>query len=160
MMRRTVWLACLWLMLGAAVPLQLPVLAGMTVSGRPVVIDPARHEVVIVHFWATWCAPCRLEMPMLDKVGQKFGKDGLRIVGIALDAGASRKKIAAAGTGFSFPLVRLSDIDVPRRDVPGALPETLIYGRDGRLRYRFGAGGTMLDAATLDRIVPPLLAER
>ncbi len=82
------------------------------------------------------------------------------MLGIALDAGASRRKIGDAAMGAAFPVARLADTSWSRRDVPRALPETRIYGRDGRLRYVFRAGGTMLDAKVLERILPPLLAER
>jgi len=99
-------------------------------------------------------------MPMLNAISRKYGKENVLVIGIALDAGANRQKIAAAGAGVGFPLARLSETNVRRRDVPAALPETLVYGRDGRLRYRFGAGGTTLNAATLDRVLPPLVAER
>lgn len=147
------------LLTGAASP-QLQPLNATTVSGQALTMARDRHEVVIVHFWATWCAPCRVEMPILDGVYRRYGKDGLQVIGIALDAGASRRKIADAARGTSFPLARLGDTNVRPRDVPGALPETLVFGRDGRLRYTFQAGGTMLDAATLARIIPPLVAER
>ncbi len=146
--------------LTAAAPPQLAPLRATTVASQVLEIDPARREVVIVQFWATWCLPCRVEMPLIDAAWRKYGKSGVRVVGIALDAGASRQKIAAAGAAANFPLARLADTTVKPRDVPAALPDTLVYGRDGRLRYHFQAGGTMLNAATLDRIIPPLLAER
>lgn len=98
-------------------------------------------------------------MPVLDAAWRKYGNAGVRVIGIALDAGASRQKIAGTVSGIGFPLARLGDTNVRPRDVPAALPETLVYGRDGRLRYRFHGGGTLLDTATLDRIIPPLVAE-
>ena len=154
--------AILSLVLTAAAPAspQLLPLAATTVAGQTLRLDASRHNVVIVHFWATWCAPCRVEMPILDAIHRRYQGAGAVVIGIALDAGASRSKIAQAAMGANFPLARLSDTNVRPRDVPGALPETLVFGRDGRLRQVFSAGGTMLDAAALERIVPPLLAER
>lgn len=160
MKRMAAWLVAAGLMLAAGAPPQMRPIKATTVAGQPLTLNAARHEVVIIHFWATWCAPCRAEMPMLDAVSRRYGRDGVRVIGIALDAGAGRKRIGDAAMGVTFPLARLGDTNVLARDVPAALPETLVYGRDGRLRHAFGAGGTMLDTATLDRIIPPLVAER
>jgi thiol-disulfide isomerase/thioredoxin len=160
LMKRTApWLVVAWLALIGSGPPQLLPLTVTTVTGRQASFGQAEHAVVIIHFWASWCAPCRVEMPMLDAVSRKYGKQSVEIVGISLDSGASRQKIAGAGMGVSFPLARLTDSNVRPRDVPAALPETLVYGRDGRLRYRFRAGGMMLDEAVLDRIIPALVAE-
>lgn len=148
------------LLLGAAVPQHLDPLELTTQGGAHLELAAAQHEVVVVHFWATWCAPCRIEMPMLDQAFRAYHGRGLEIVGIALDAGATRGKIERGSMGLGFPLARADDSNVDRRDLPRALPETRIYGRDGRLRFRFHAGGTMLDEATLARILPPLLDER
>jgi hypothetical protein len=97
-------------------------------------------------------------MPMLARQWRAHRGQGLAVLGVALDSGASRAKIAGAAGGI--PVARLADVKLPHGLVPRALPETLVYGRDGRLRYRFGNGGPPLDEATLARIVPPLLAER
>ncbi len=153
------WLVAVWLGLVAASPPHVLPLSATSVSGQSLRFAADRHEVVVINFWATWCAPCRAEMPILAAVSQKYAQDGVKVVAISLDAGASREKIAAAGKGVAFPLVRLSDSNVSPRDVPAALPETLVYGRDGRLRYRFQAGGATIDAATFDRIIPPLVDE-
>lgn len=152
-------LVAVWLGLVAASPPHLLPLSATSISGQPLRFAADRHEVVVIHFWATWCAPCRAEMPILAAVSQKYARDGVKVVAISLDAGASREKIAAASAGVAIPLARLSDSNVSPRDVPTALPETLVYGRDGRLRYRFQAGGAIVDAATFDRIIPPLVEE-
>lgn len=148
------------LLLSAASPsAQIAPLHLTTVEGGKLTLGGGERKVVVVHYWATWCAPCRIEMPMLDAAYRRYHGAGLDMVGIALDAGASRPKIRQAG-GVSFPLARLSDSSLNPSQVPGALPETLIYGRDGRLRHAFRAGKEKFDAATLERILPPLLAER
>ena len=147
---------------GASAPStpQLPDLHGTTLSGSPFGLAASEHKVVVVHYWATWCTGCRVEMPILDAAYKKYGATGLTILGIAIDTGASRKKIQKGSMGASFPLARLADTSLRARDVPAALPETRVYGRDGRLRFLFRAEKTTLDATTLDRVLPPLLAER
>ena len=164
MLRRHIWLCLASVAIIASSPMAVAPLRATTVTGQPFIGDGGDRTVVIVNFWATWCAPCRVEMPVLDRVWRQFGTRGLQVIGVALDAGASRKKIAAQasgiGGGIGFPLARLADTNLQPRDIPAGLPETLIYDRSGHLRYRFKAGGTPLDMATLQRIVPPLLAER
>lgn len=148
------------LALGTASPPRLAPLHAITLDGTALDLTAAQHKVMVVHFWATWCVPCRVEMPILDKFYRAHHAEGLDMIGVALDAGASRGKIEYGGMGVSFPLARVAETNLARRDLPRALPETLIYGRDGTLRYRFRAGGTMLDEAALARIIPPLLDER
>ncbi|WP_226016241.1 TlpA disulfide reductase family protein [Novosphingobium sp. FKTRR1] len=156
-MRRVTGLLAAMLALSGAAPPQLPAFAGTTVDGAALRVDPAAHRVVVIHYWATWCVPCRVEMPLLDRIGHAHG---VQIVGVALDSGASRQKIRAAVTNVGFALIRAGDTGIPARAIPSALPETLVYGRDGRLRARFGAGGRMLDEAALDQLLPTLLAEK
>jgi thiol-disulfide isomerase/thioredoxin len=54
-------------------------------SGQPVSMSSLRGKVTLVNFWATWCPPCRQEMPMLDKLSQEWRDQGISVVGIALD---------------------------------------------------------------------------
>lgn len=157
---RPLRLAVVALALTAAAPEpRLAPLRVSTADGSRLTLANDERKVVLVHYWASWCAPCRIEMPLLDAAYKRYHGTGLEMVGIALDAGVSRKKVQQTG-GVSFPLARLADTSLKASQVPGALPETLIYGRDGRLRYTFRAGKEKpLDAATLERILPPLLTE-
>ncbi len=73
---------------GAAAPeagLQIPTLEGTSVS-----IDQYKGKVVLVNFWATWCAPCRTEIPWLIEFNQKYGSKGLVILGVAMDDEGSK----------------------------------------------------------------------
>ena len=86
----------------------------------------ADEGVTIVHYWATWCAPCRLEMPVLDAYYRRHHGQGLQMLAISIDQGASDKKLQRVTSSFAFPVARVEDVKVPRRDIPTALPVTRV----------------------------------
>jgi cytochrome c biogenesis protein CcmG, thiol:disulfide interchange protein DsbE len=135
-----------------------PFEAARTITGAPF---NATGEVTIVHFWATWCAPCRLEMPILDAYYRRHQAQGLAMLAISVDQGVSARKLQEVTGRFAFPVARVDDVKMPRKDIPAALPVTRVYDRSGRLVFQTrGDGRTILDAATLERVVTPLLASR
>lgn len=118
-------------------------------------------QVTLVHFWATWCAPCRLELPILDSYYRKHHAQGLAMLAVSIDQGASVRKLQEVAGRFAFPVASVDDVKMPRREIPSALPVTRIYDRSGRLVFQTrGDGRTILDAATLERVIAPLLASR
>ena len=81
------------------------------------------------------------------------------MVAVSLDDGASRAKLREVTGAFAFPVARIADVKMPRKDIPRALPVTRIYDRSGKLIYASkGDGQSTIDAATLERVVSPLLA--
>ena len=121
----------------------------------------AAGEVTVVNYWATWCAPCRAEMPILDGYYRRHHAQGLAMLAISIDQGVSAAKLREATAGFAFSVARVDDVKMARRDIPKALPVTRIYDRAGKLVFQTkGDGRTIIDAATLDRVVTPLLAAR
>ena len=132
-----------------------PFQAARTLTGAPF---SSNGEVTIVHYWATWCAPCRLEMPVLDSYYRKHRAQGLAMLAISIDQGVSTARLEQVTSKFAFPVARIDDVKMPRRDIPTALPVTLVYDRSGRLVFATkGDGRTTVDVATLERVVTPLL---
>ena len=150
---------CLALALLASSPVSAaPFQSARTLDGAA--FSAAGH-VTIVHYWATWCVPCRIEMPVLDAYYRAHHAQGLAMLAVSIDDGASAGKLKAITGRFAFPVARVDDVRMPRRDIPSAIPVTRIYDRSGRLVFQTrGDGKTTIDAATLDRVVSPLLARR
>jgi cytochrome c biogenesis protein CcmG/thiol:disulfide interchange protein DsbE len=133
-----------------------PFKAATTIAGAPF---NTNGEVTIVHYWATWCAPCRLEMPVLDAYYRKHHAQGLTMLAVSIDQGVSTRKLQDVTGKFAFPVAKIDDVKMPRRDIPAALPVTRVYDRSGRLVFATkGDGRSTIDAATLERVVTPLLA--
>ena len=135
-----------------------PFEAARTITGQA--FNPA-GQVTIVHFWATWCAPCRVEMPVLDAFYRKHHGQGLAMIAISIDQGVSTRKLQDVTGKFAFPVARVDDVKMARREIPTALPVTRVYDRSGKLVFATkGDGRTTVDAATLERVVTRLLTPR
>jgi thiol-disulfide isomerase/thioredoxin len=105
-------------------------------AGRPHSLSQWTGTAVVVNFWATWCAPCREEMPILSKINQEYAGKGLQIVGIAVDSAANVRKFEDE-TKIGYPLVvgGIDIIDLARKlgNKAGALPYTVVLDLDGRI---------------------------
>ena len=124
-------------------------------DGRPRRPDEWDGKVLVVNFWATWCAPCREEIPLLIDIERR--RPGVRVIGIAVDrADAVRPFAEELGIGYPILFDDLQGSTMRRYgNRIGALPFTVITGRDGVVAYvRLGE----LDATELDRVTEALLS--
>ena len=116
-----------------------------------------RGKVLICNFWATWCTPCREEIPMLVGMRGKYGAQGLEIVGIAIDHAAKVREFSASFK-ISYPVLiaDASGLDLMRGlgNQGGGLPYTVIVDRGGELVHRQLG---LLKQAELEALVVPLL---
>jgi cytochrome c biogenesis protein CcmG/thiol:disulfide interchange protein DsbE len=106
-------------------------------DGRLVRLSDFRGRLVLVNFWATWCAPCRVEMPWLREFDGRYGLQGLTILGVSVDdGGRDRIERFVRGLRVEYPIL-LSDGKVDLR-YGGVrfLPQTFFVGRDGRIIRR------------------------
>lgn len=119
----------------AAPPIERPDL-----DGKPRSLAEWRGKLVLVNFWASWCGPCREEMPLLDKTQQRFAAKGLQIVGVASDNPAATRNFLDA-VPVHYPILiddpekgeDLSEAFGNDRDV---LPYSVLIGSDGRVLAR------------------------
>jgi peroxiredoxin len=101
-------------------------------NGKTWTLKDLRGKVVLVNFWATWCPPCRKEMPDLETLSSRFGPQGLVILGISdEDAGTVSPFIAKQGT--TYPILLDPGRKVNELFQIDGIPKTFVYGRDGRI---------------------------
>ncbi len=106
-----------------------------SLDGPNVRLREQRGQVLLINFWASWCGPCRDELPRLDALDRKYGAAGFRVLGINIDDDPQRAQGSAQGLALHFPLLLDTDKAVSRRYSLGTMPSTLIIDRDGRVRY-------------------------
>jgi thiol-disulfide isomerase/thioredoxin len=126
-------------------------------QGRRTTIGQWRGKVVVVNFWATWCPPCRQEIPGLIQIDRKFAANGVQVVGIAVDQ-AEKASTYATEIGVSYPVlvagIEVMDIARQLGNKAGVLPFTVVLDRRGNLvKAHLG----ILTEADLAAILGPLL---
>jgi len=106
-----------------------------TMSGPNLRLAEQRGRVVMVNFWATWCGPCRQEMPHLDRLYQKYKSSGFVLLGVNVDDDARKAADVAAKLGVTFPMLLDTDKAVSKLYDLSTMPSTVIIDRDGKVRY-------------------------
>ena len=95
-----------------------------------------RGQVLVVNFWATWCPPCREEIPSLIRTQTRFGPEGVQIVGIAIDS-VDKTREYASNIGINYPILigGMETVDLVRSlgNKAGGLPFTVILDRQGKV---------------------------
>lgn len=94
-----------------------------------------RGRVVLVNFWASWCGPCKVELPQLDRLYEKYRASGFVLLGVNIDDNPRAAADLAARLGMRFPVLLDSERKVSRLYDVSAMPSTLLIDRDGRLRH-------------------------
>jgi thiol-disulfide isomerase/thioredoxin len=111
--------------------------------------------VVIVDFWATWCGPCRMEIPDFVKLQEKYRDKGLAILGLTVSSGEKEVRSFAAKQGINYPVLLDADGLTDRYGGVAGIPTTFVLDRQGRIVKKFiGA----MPPETFEEAIQPLLA--
>jgi peroxiredoxin len=129
-----------------------------TMDGETYALSALRGNMVIVNLWATWCLPCRAEMPAIQRVYEKYKDSGLVVLAVNSTSQDNAASVEAflAEFGLTFPVVMDTDGKVSRLYRLTALPTTFFIGRDGIIR-KVTIGGPMSETS-LQAAVEALLA--
>ncbi len=133
-----------------AEPVPAPALHLPDLDGKPHDLADLKGKLVVVNFWATWCPPCRREMPSLERLNRKLGEQGLAV--LAVDVGEDADTVFSF-TGQldpapAFPLLLDRDSSAMQRWKIRGLPTTFVIDAAGRVIYR-AVGGREFDHAGL-----------
>ncbi|MFZ5504315.1 MAG: TlpA family protein disulfide reductase [Pseudomonadota bacterium] len=106
-----------------------------SLDGPNLRLQEQRGKVVLLNFWATWCGPCREEMPQLNKLFERFRPSGFTLLGVNVDEDSRNAAGIAGQLGVKFPVLLDSDKRVAKLYDLSAMPSTVLIDRDGKVRY-------------------------
>jgi len=135
--------------------LMAPPFAVTTLDGKRLSLDDLQGKVVLIDFWATWCTPCRAEIPHFVEMQQKYGPQGFQVVGISMDDDAKPVKEFYRQFNMNYPVAVGDDKLAQSFGGVLGLPVNFIIDREGRIHAKY-LGAT--DVSVIDKAVSALLA--
>jgi peroxiredoxin len=140
--------AAIWLVLAAAVAgagpsaaalpsvgVSAPDFAAKSDSGRNVRLSELRGQVVLINFWASWCNPCRQELPLLSKIYSQYRGAGFALLAVNVDDNRKDAEVMLKRLDLKFPTLFDGNKKVAKLYGVDTMPATLVIDRDGRVRY-------------------------
>jgi peroxiredoxin len=106
-----------------------------SMAGSNLRLMEQRGQVVMLNFWASWCGPCRQEMPQLDRLYEKYHAAGFQLLGVNVDEDIHNATGASSKLGVHFPVLLDTEKKVSRLYDLSTMPSTVLIDRDGRVRY-------------------------
>jgi len=104
-------------------------------TGENLRLSEYRGNVVMINFWATWCGPCRQEMPLLDELYTRYERVGFSLLGVNIDDDSRRAMQMIDDLGVSFPVLFDARKEVSKLYEVEAMPVTILVDREGNVRY-------------------------
>jgi peroxiredoxin len=112
-----------------------PDFALKSTQGGNIRLSEHRGEVILLNFWASWCGPCRQEMPQLNALQQRYSKLGFNVVGVNVDKDSALANKILKDIPVSFPVLLDDTGAVSASYNVSAMPTTVLIDRDGNMRY-------------------------
>jgi thiol-disulfide isomerase/thioredoxin len=134
-----------------------PAFDAKLLDGSDFSLADAKGQVVIINFWATWCPPCRHEMPAIDSYYKKHKAQGLRVIAVSLDEPGDEAKVPEVMKSFGFDAALEKNTHHDGYGRIWRLPLTFVVDRKGILRKDGWYGAAGIDETLLDNVVTPLL---
>jgi peroxiredoxin len=106
-------------------------------NGRPLQLSSYRGKVVLLNFWATWCAPCRAEIPEFERLQDSYGQQGLQVVGLSMDDGAQPVREFYQQFKVNYPVAVSNEKVAQSYGGVLGLPVSFLIGRDGRIAAKY-----------------------
>ncbi len=125
-------------------------------SGKAYDWKTTSGKVVVVDFWASWCAPCKEELPVLDALYKKYRERGLEVIGVNQDENLENAAKFLRRSPLSFPVLHDAKREVAAAYAPTKMPSSYLIDRNGLVRF-VHAGFKASDAAALEREILSLL---
>ena len=104
-------------------------------AGDNVSLDSLKGKVVMLNFWASWCGPCRTEMPLLEQMHKRYSSLGFTMVGVNVEANTADAERWLKDTPVSFPVLFDRESKVSKMYDVSAMPSTVFIDRKGNIRY-------------------------
>jgi len=137
-----------------------PHLVVKPLSGAEFDLSAQTTKVIIVHFWATWCPPCRKEMSILSEIYQQYHARGLELIALSVDRPRELDEVRKAAREWTFAVAMLSDATTNEFGSPASLPMTYIIDQKGFILQIFKSDGTELSKSTLNNLLDTLLPKQ
>jgi peroxiredoxin len=106
-------------------------------SGEEISLASFRGKVILINFWATWCKPCKVEMPSLNELYNTFKDRGLVVLGISIDSSEKPVEKFLKKIPLDFPILLDSEVEVPKEYKVFAYPSTFLIDKRGVLKEKF-----------------------
>ena len=106
-----------------------------SMSGDNLRLEELRGQVVLINFWASWCGPCRQEMPVLQKIHDRYEKLGFTVLGVNVDEQPEKARRIVDRLTLDFPLLLDTNQTVSEAYQVNAMPFTVLVDRNGTVRY-------------------------
>ena len=136
-----------------------PTLTAKMLNGDTFDLKGEVGQVVIVNFWASWCEPCREEMPAMESYYQQHKGEGLRIIAVSMDDPADDPIVRKIMANYSYPATFQRDAHFKAFGRIWRMPMTYVIDRHGMVRKDGSVGEPKVDLTLLDKLITPLLAE-